>query len=133
MRGVVWWLCARADTCRPQGGPRPRLPRLRAALPAPRQHHVAARGWRQQHRDEQDRGPRDTAITEEYTLVGLNRQDDLTRLIQGKRAKAANASDTSKPPISTLLAAQRRRARNTREAIKDRKIKVFEIGKQEIA
>ena len=35
-----------------------RLPRLWAALPAPRQHHVAAGGRRQQHRDQQDRRPR---------------------------------------------------------------------------
>ena len=32
------------------------------------------------------------AMTEEYTLVGLKRQDELTRRIQDKRAKAAKRS-----------------------------------------
>jgi hypothetical protein len=34
-------------------------------------------------------GHASTAITEEYTIVQLKRQDDLTRRIQEKRAKAA--------------------------------------------
>lgn len=34
-------------------------------------------------------GHANTTITEEYTLVRLHRQDELTRLIQAKRAKAA--------------------------------------------
>ncbi len=34
-------------------------------------------------------GHSSTAMTEEYTLVGLKRQDELTRRIQDKRAKAA--------------------------------------------
>ena len=43
-----------------EGGERRRLrlPRLRAALPAPRQHHMAAGSRRQQHRSQQDRRPR---------------------------------------------------------------------------
>ena len=34
-------------------------------------------------------GHSNTATTDEYTLVGLKRQDELTRRIQDKRAKAA--------------------------------------------
>ncbi len=33
-------------------------------------------------------GHASTAITDEYTLVGMHRQDELTRRIQEKRAKA---------------------------------------------
>jgi integrase len=56
-------------------------------------------------------GHASTAITEEYTLAGLNRQDDLTRLIQEKRAKAARKSRAvaSQPPVTLELAAQRAR------------------------
>jgi hypothetical protein len=42
----------------------------------------------------------------------------LTRRIQEKRAKAAETTDTGKPPISMLLAAQRRRVRTARAARK---------------
>ena len=77
-------------------------------------------------------GHASTAITEEYTLVGLNRQDDLTRLIQEKRAKATRTSKpiASQPPVSEELAAQRERARTARAA---RKAKVVEMTKQEVA
>jgi len=47
---------------RPQGfeaGGKPRLPRLRTALAPARQHHAAAGGRRQQHRDKQDRPSRE--------------------------------------------------------------------------
>src|SRR5579885_526320 len=42
---------------RARRGYRTRLSRLRPALPAPREHHVAAGRGRQQHRSQQDRGP----------------------------------------------------------------------------
>jgi integrase len=78
-------------------------------------------------------GHASTAITEEYTLVGLNRQDDLTRLIQEKRANAARTSKAvaSQPPVSDELAAQRERARTARTARKERK--VVEIKSKETA
>ena len=78
-------------------------------------------------------GHASTAITEEYTLVGLNRQDDLTRLIQEKRAKAARTSKavSSQPPVPDELAAQRERACTARAARKDRK--VVEIKRKESA
>jgi hypothetical protein len=80
-------------------------------------------------------GHASTAITEEYTLVGLNRQDDLTRLIQEKRAKAARTSKAvaSQPPVSDELAAQRERARTARTPRKDRIDKVVEMKKKEDA
>ena len=64
--------------------------------------------------------------------MGLNRQDDLTRLIQEKRAKAARTSKAvaSQPPVSDELAAQRDRARTARAA---RKAKVVEITKEAVA
>jgi integrase len=37
-------------------------------------------------------GHANTKITEEYTIVQLKRQDELTRRIQGRRAKAAKRS-----------------------------------------
>ena len=48
--------------------------------------------------------------------MGLNRQDDLTRLIQEKRAKAARTSQAvaSQPPASDERAAPRERARTAR-------------------
>jgi len=78
-------------------------------------------------------GHASTAITEEYTLVGLNRQDDLTRLIQEKRAKATRTSNAvaRQPPVSDELAAQRERARAARTARKDRK--AAEIKSKETA
>lgn len=56
--------------------------------------------------------------------MGLNRQDDLTRLIQEKRAKAARTSKVvaSQPPVSDELAAQRERAKTARTARKERKV-----------
>jgi hypothetical protein len=65
--------------------------------------------------------------------VGLNRQDDLTRLIQEKRANAARTSKAvaSQPPVSDELAAQRERARTARTARKERK--VVEIKSKETA
>jgi hypothetical protein len=80
-------------------------------------------------------GHASTAITEEYTLVGLNRQDDLTRLIQEKRAKAARTSKAvaSQPPVSDELAAQRERARAARATRKNRKAKVVEMKKEAVA
>jgi integrase len=80
-------------------------------------------------------GHASTAITEEYTLVGLNRQDDLTRLIQEKRAKAARTSKAvaSQPPVSDELAAQRERACTARAARKDRKANVVEMKKEAAA
>ena len=64
--------------------------------------------------------------------MGLNRQDDLTRLIQEKRANAARTSKAvaSQPPVSDELAAQRDRARTARAA---RKAKVVEITKEAVA
>jgi hypothetical protein len=70
-----------------------------------------------------------TATTEECTLVGLQRQHELTRRIQDKRAKATEIADTSKPPVSTLPATQRKRARNARTAIKGRKDIALETSK----
>jgi hypothetical protein len=68
-----------------------RLPRLRAALLAPRQHHLAA--WQQEVggssiEASKTAGHANTKITEEYTIVQLRRQDELTRRIQCRRAKA---------------------------------------------
>jgi hypothetical protein len=64
-------------------------------------------------------GHASTAITEEYTLVGLNRQDDLTRLIQEKRATAARTSKAvARQTPSDELAAQRERAKMARTARK---------------
>jgi hypothetical protein len=40
-------------------------------------------------------GHASTAITEEYTLVGLHHQDELTRLIQTKRARATRKVNRS--------------------------------------
>jgi hypothetical protein len=53
-------------------------------------------------------GHASTAITEEYTLVGLHPQDELTRLIQAKRARAArkNKAVASPLPVTPELAAQ---------------------------
>ena len=67
--------------------------------------------------------------------MGLNRQDDLTRLIQEKRAKAARTSKTvaSQPPVSDELAAQRERARTARTARKERKVNVVEMKKEAAA
>ncbi len=76
-----------------EGGDRRRLrfPRLRATLPAPRQHHMAA-GSREVGGSSIEAskiaGHANTKITEEYTIVQLKRQDELTRRIQGRRAKA---------------------------------------------
>ena len=41
-------------------------------------------------------GHANTKITEEYTIVQLKRQDDLTRRIQGRRAKAAKKANEKK-------------------------------------
>jgi len=49
-------------------------------------------------------GHASAAITEEYTLVGLQRQDELTWLIQTKRAKAARNAKTDAQPVTALLA-----------------------------
>ena len=78
-------------------------------------------------------GHASTAITEEYTLVGLHRQDELTRLIQTKRARAArkNKAVASTLPVTPELSAQRERARVARTARKERK--VVEIKKKEDA
>jgi hypothetical protein len=60
---------------------------------------MAAGSRRQQHRDQQDRRPRqheDHQITEAYTIVQLKRQDELTRRIQCRRAKAARKAKDKK-------------------------------------
>lgn len=67
------------------------------------------------------------------TIIGLKRHDELTRRIQEKRAKAAEATDPTKPAMSTLLAAQRKRARTARGAIKETKANVIEISKDAVA
>ena len=74
-------------------------------------------------------GHASTAITDEYTIVGIKRQDDLTRLIQDKRAEAARKAETdpSQPPVSQLLAAQRARAKTARKARKKGRSKVADI------
>jgi len=38
----------------------------------------------------------DTKITEEYTIMQLKRQDELTRRIQGRRAKAGKKANEKK-------------------------------------
>jgi hypothetical protein len=78
-------------------------------------------------------GHASTAITEEYTLVGLQRQDELTRLIQTKRAKAAaqGKAGAGAPPVTPGLAAQRERARVARTARKERH--VVEMKKDAVA
>src|SRR5579885_2415314 len=73
------------------------------------------------------------STTLDYTIVGIQRQDELTRKIQEKRAKAAEETDSTKPPVTTLLAAQRKRARIARAAIKERKANVVEIQKGAVA
>lgn len=62
--------------------------------------------------------------------MGLNRQDDLTRLIQEKRAKAARTTKAvaSQPPVSDELATQRERARTARAARKDRRVTEIKNG-----
>jgi hypothetical protein len=77
-------------------------------------------------------GHASTAITEEYTFVQLNRQDDLTRRIQDKRAKAARKvkAAAGQPPVSEELAAQRERAKTARTA---RKANLVEMTKREVA
>jgi hypothetical protein len=50
--------------------------------------------------------------------VGLHRQDELTRLIQTKLSKATRMTKSDVQPVTTLLAAQRLRARNARAARK---------------
>jgi integrase len=42
-------------------------------------------------------GHANTKITQEYTFVPLKRQDELTRRVQGKRAKAAKRAEHKKP------------------------------------
>jgi len=66
--------------------------------------------------------------------MGLNRQDDLTRLIQEKRAKAARTSKAvaSQPPVPDELAAQRERARTARTARNETKAHVVD-GKKAAA
>jgi integrase len=74
--------------------------------------------------------------TLDYTIVGLKRQDDLTRRIQDKRAKAARKIKTpvGQPPVSEELAAQRIRARTARTARKkERRGKGVKIGKEDAA
>ena len=72
------------------GRRRLRLPRLRPALPAPRQHqHGGRKSAAGSIENGKIAGHASTAITEEYTLVRLHRHDELTRRILAKRAKAA--------------------------------------------
>lgn len=60
-----------------------------------RQHHVAAGSrWRQEVggssiEASKVAGHANTKITEEYTIVQMKRQEELTRRVQDKRAKAA--------------------------------------------
>ena len=68
--------------------------------------------------------------TLDYAIVGLKRQNELTRRIQDKRAKARRTTKTDAEPVTTLLAPQRLRARNARAA---RKVKVVEITKESVA
>jgi hypothetical protein len=75
-------------------------------------------------------GHASTAITEEYTLVGLHRQAELTRLIQTKRARAERKNKAVASPLP-VTPAQRERARVARTARKERK--VVEIKKKEDA
>jgi hypothetical protein len=75
-------------------------------------------------------GHASTAITEEYTFVELDRQDDLTRRMQDKRAKAARKVKTDPQPVTKLLAAQRQRARIVRSALKG---KLVDMTKKVVA
>jgi hypothetical protein len=72
-----------------------------AAHAAAGQHHLAARGGREQHPSQPDSRPRQQQDDREYTVVQLQRQDDLTRRLQQKLVHAARRRVSVRIGLST--------------------------------
>lgn len=65
------------------------IPRLRTALASTRQHHLAAGSCGSSVEVSRIAGHANTKITEEYTVVQLKRQEELTRRIQDRLEETA--------------------------------------------
>jgi hypothetical protein len=61
---------------------------------------LAAGSLPERHRGQQGRRPRDGDMTGDYTIVKLQRQDELTRAIQGRMADAQEKKEENAPERS---------------------------------